>query len=48
MDLTIPTQKLGRLGTGKVASLNLRENTVGRDVQLIGYELDFHELGKRA
>jgi hypothetical protein len=47
MDLSEGSAFAGRLGFGKHAKLNFRENTVGQDVQLTGYELDFHELGKR-
>lgn len=46
-DLTKSSQKLGRLGVGSTATINFRENTVGQDVKLLGYELDFHETGDR-
>ncbi len=38
---------VGKVGVGCHATLNFRENTVGQDVQLTGYELDFMELGQR-
>lgn len=47
VDLTLNRQVIGRLGTGKTAGLNFRENTAGQDVILTGYEIEFSELGKR-
>ncbi len=49
MDLRKSAQKLGKVGgkAGKVAKLNFRETTAGQDVQITGYEIDFHELGRR-
>jgi hypothetical protein len=46
-DMTIGSQELGRLGRGKVAKLNFQHSTAGQKVQLYGYELEFHELGRR-
>ena len=46
-ELTKSSQDVGMVGAGKTAQLNFRENTAGQDVQLVGYELPFHELGVR-
>lgn len=46
-DLTLGRERLRRLGDGRMVSLNFRENTAGQDVELFGYELPFHELGRR-
>lgn len=47
MDLRSGSQAIGRLGFGKHAKLNFRQNVAGQDVQITGYEIDFHELGRR-
>ncbi len=45
--LTDAYRIVGKVGVGTEAGLNFRETTVGQDVQLTGYELDFIELGQR-
>ncbi len=47
-DMTLGAGTIGRLGVGKHAKLNFRENTPGQDVQLTGYECDFFEAGIRS
>lgn len=46
-DLTKGSQLLGQVGVGSTCSLNFREATNSHNVQLIGYELPFFELGTR-
>jgi len=46
-DLTKGREKLPRLGPGKHAGLQFRQNVVAQDVDLYGYELPFYELGRR-
>jgi hypothetical protein len=46
-DLTQDSQELGRLGVGRVAELTIAEATAGQDAPLTGYEIEFHELGRR-
>ncbi len=46
-DMTLGRQRLRRLGTGRMLKLNFRQNDVGQDVELFGYEIPFHELGRR-
>lgn len=46
-DLSESRGTIGKIGVGFEAGLNFRQNVVGQDVQLTGYELDFHELGVR-
>lgn len=47
-DLTKPRQRLGRLGVGKHAELELTHATAGEKVQLFGYDVeDVHLVGKR-
>lgn len=46
--LTNTRQRLGRLGTGKHAQVELTQATAGVDVKLYGYEIDpVHILGRR-
>jgi len=41
-------QRLRRLGTGQLAQLNLRANTVDKPVEIYGIEIaDVHEVGRR-
>lgn len=47
VDLTESSSAIGRLGVGKVAELTFTQATAGQDVTLIGYEIDYHELGAR-
>lgn len=47
LDLTRTQQRVGHLGRGKVATLNFREATPGRDVQILGYEIDVVSAGRR-
>lgn len=47
-DMTKPRQRLGRFGRGKHAQVRLRNNNVGEDVQVYGYEVDpVHIIGRR-
>lgn len=46
-DMTKGRERLRRLGVGKLAQLNLRQNTAGVGAQVFGMELPFHELGRR-
>lgn len=46
-NLTTGRERLGRIGTGRYTQLRFTENTVGQDVEIIGYEIPFHELGRR-
>jgi len=46
-DMTKAREQLRRLGTGKHARLNFRQNTVGVNAVLSGYECEWHELGQR-
>jgi hypothetical protein len=39
-DMRKPRQRLGRLGRGKHAQLEFTNNTIGEQVQLLGYEID--------
>lgn len=47
VDLTSERNNVRRLGVGRYAQLNLRQNTAGVDVVLYGYEIPYHELGRR-
>lgn len=47
-DMTKTRERLGRLGTGKHAQVELTNSTAGVDVELFGYEIDpVHVLGRR-
>ena len=46
-DMTKGRQRLRRLGSGKMVQLNFQHATVGQNVELSGYECEFHELGRR-
>jgi hypothetical protein len=46
-DLRDAAQCLGRVGHGKMVTVNFRQATVGQDVELLGYELPFSEFGHR-
>lgn len=46
-DMTLDRQRLPRLGTGRYAQLNFRNAEVGVDCEIFGYEIPFHELGRR-
>ena len=45
--LTTGRERLRRLGTGALARLRFSEATNAQDVTIFGYELPFHELGRR-
>jgi hypothetical protein len=45
--LTKAAQKLSHMGRGKHAGMTITQNTVGQNVQLLGYELPFVEIGER-
>ncbi len=46
-DMTKGRERLPRLGNGRFCKLNFAHSTVGQDVELFGYEIPFHELGRR-
>lgn len=46
-DLTLGRQRLRRLGTGRFAQLRFRQSDDDQGVELYGYEIPFHELGRR-
>jgi hypothetical protein len=46
-DLTTGREKLRRGGTGRLMQVRLRNNQVNQAVEIYGYELPFHELGRR-
>lgn len=47
-DMTLGEETLGRLGVGgPFVQLNFRQNTVGVDCVLRGYEIEYFELGRR-
>lgn len=46
-NLTTGRERLGRVGIGRLCQLRLTEATAGQSVMVYGYELPFHELGRR-
>jgi hypothetical protein len=46
-DLTLPRERLERLGEGQLATLRFRNAELGQNVVLNGYSLPYHETGKR-
>ena len=46
-ELSESSHAVGRVGLGKSCKLNFRHNGAGRLVQILGYELDFFEVGQR-
>lgn len=47
-DMTKSRQKLGRLGVGKTAQIELQNAEVGRDVEIFGYQIDpVNIIGRR-
>lgn len=49
-DLTLSSQEVGRLtdaNGAKCVQLEFTEASVGRDTPITGYEIEFHELGRR-
>ncbi len=46
-DLTLGRQRLRRLGTGRFAQLRFRQASNSQGVEIYGYEIPFHELGRR-
>lgn len=46
-DMTLGKQVLRRLGIGRFCKLNFQHSTAGQDVEIYGYELPFHEVGRR-
>lgn len=46
-DLTKAAQKLSHLGRGKHAGLTFTQSVVGQNVQLLGYELPYVDIGER-
>jgi hypothetical protein len=47
IDMTLDRQRLPRLGTGRYAKLQFTHSTAGQDIELFGYEVPFHEIGRR-
>jgi len=45
--MTAGRERLRRLGTGRFVRLLMRHNTAAQDVELFGYEVGFHEVGRR-
>lgn len=46
-DLTQSRHRLDRVGIGKVAKFRFYLKDIGKGVRIFGYELPFHELGRR-
>lgn len=46
-DMTTGRQRLRRLGTGRYVKLRLRNSTDAVPVEVYGFELPYHELGRR-
>lgn len=45
--MTLGRERLDRLGVGRMARLRIRQNTADVGVTVYGYELPWHELGRR-
>jgi hypothetical protein len=45
--MTTDRQRLRRLGTGRYCRLVFQHSTAAQDVELFGYHIPFHELGRR-
>jgi hypothetical protein len=45
--MTLDRQRLTRLGVGQYCKLNFTHSTAGQDVEIFGYEIPFHEVGRR-
>ena len=46
-DMTKGRERLPRLGVGRFVQLNFVNRTAGEDIEIFGYELPWHELGRR-
>lgn len=46
-DLTLGRERLGRIGLGRFVQLRFRQSDNNQGVELYGYEIPFHELGRR-
>ena len=46
-DLTSGRERLARVGQGRYCQLRFQESTAAQGVELFGYEIPFHELGRR-
>lgn len=46
-DMTLGRQRLRRLGTGRFAQLLFTNSESDQDVEIYGFELPYHELGRR-
>jgi hypothetical protein len=46
-NLTLGRERLRRLGTGRFAQLRFQQATNSQGVEIYGYEIPFHELGRR-
>ncbi len=45
--MTTDRQRLRRLGVGRYCNLEFTHSTAGQDVELFGYEIPYHEIGRR-
>lgn len=45
--MTLGRERLRRLGIGRFCKLNFQHSVAGQDVELFGYEIPFHEIGRR-
>jgi hypothetical protein len=46
-DLTLGRERLSRVGTGPLCQLRFQNAEVNQALEIFGYELPFHELGRR-
>ena len=46
-DMTLGRERLPRLGNGRMVKLNFQNDEVGQDIEIMGYELEFFERGRR-
>lgn len=46
-NLTLGRERLGRLGLGRFVQLQFTQNDNNQGVEIYGYEIPFHELGRR-
>lgn len=46
-NMTTGRERLRRLGIGRLCGLKFKENTAGVQVEIYGYEIPVHELGRR-
>jgi len=46
-DMTLGRQRLPRIGSGRRVTFNFAHSAEGQDIELHGYEVPYHELGRR-